>query len=295
MDLRLKWRAFHIRYENIYYALILQLLQDNMNEVAKEAEKMNADDKEIIDIMNAIIDGTQLYLLLTSLFQTVGVAWASYAKNISNRDQGINERVDKKSLLSALSEWITKTTKKITIESINAQKRQVERIVDKATKEGKSNNDLPNLIRNNQYINNHALIIAQMAVLTTSNKALMEAVNQSEYLHTKTWYSQRDDRVRDPKGPINFSKYTHQDVEGVTIPTDHPFLGTHGYIMFPGDPDAEFLNTIRCRCYMSVQMPLDKNRKPIPKKMPGITVITPDRNLPPSIDSSGGITIIQPR
>lgn len=295
MDLKLIWLAFHVRHENFYYALILQILQDNMNAVADEAEKNKAENQDIIDIMNAVITGTQMYLMLTSIFQAVAPAWATRVRNIVNREQGIREKVNKEALLKSMNGWIIDKAKKASDEAIATQKRQIRNIVEKANSENISGNPLYEAIRNNPRVKNHARIISSINVLAAANKGLYEATMQSEYMHTKTWFNRMDDRVRDPSGPINVSEYTHVDVGGVTIPIDMPFLGTHGYIMYPGDPDAHMDNIAGCRCWMVTNVVKDKSGKPVPKKMPGITVITPDRNLPPSIDSSGGITIIQPR
>lgn len=289
-----RWRTFHVRQENIWSALILQLLQDNMNSVANEAEKKNADDQEILDIMNTVIDGTQMYLLLTSLYSTVGGYWAVWNKNTSNREHGISERVNKANIEKSINHWSPEKVRKAVSEINGTQKRQVQRIMEKGKAAGASNKELAAQVRNNPYMPSHASVISRVNVVSAANRGTYEAGLQSEYLQVKTWYNQGDNKVRDPAGPINFSQYTHVDVDGVTIPIDQPFLGTYGYIQYPGDPEAAFGNIVNCRCFMTVTTMIDKNGKPIPKKMPGITVIMPSDRIPGNTTSADGVTVTTP-
>lgn len=290
----LRWRKFHIRQEGIWAALILQVLQNNMNDVADEAEKRDADAEQILDIANMVIDGTQMFLLLTSLFSTVGSAWAIIAKNSINREQRVRERVNEAAIKKAIDHWSPEKIRKSVGEINSTQKRQIQRLMEKGRAAGASNKELAQAVRQNPYMPGHASVISRVNVVAAANRGMFESGQQSEYLQAKTWYNQGDAKVRDPAGPINFSPYTHRDVDGITIPIDQPFLATHGYIMYPGDPEAAFLNTVNCRCFMTVSTMLDKNGKPIPKKMPGITVIMPDNTIPGNTTSEGGVTVTTP-
>lgn len=292
--LQLMWRSFHVKQENIYMAIILELLQANMNEVAKDAIKQDADAQTILDIANTGIDASQFFLLLTSIYSTVGGMWGGMSKTYSNRQQAIRERVNQADIEKAINYWSTDKAKKSADEIVRTQNRQVAKIVEKGVAAGLSNKELATAVKNNPYILGHASVISRVNVVEGANRGSYEAGLQSEYLQVKIWHSQGDAKVRDPSGPINFSQYTHQDVDGVAIPIDQPFLGTHGYIMYPGDPDAAFENIVNCRCFMEVLAMLDKNGKPIPKKMPGISVILPSNNIPGSTSSEGGMTVTNP-
>lgn len=265
-----------------------------MNAIANEAESKNADAEQMLDIANSFIDGSQMYLLLSSLFSRVGGAWAVSAKNSINREQNITERVNEVAIKRAIDYWSPEKIRKSVSEINGTQKRQVERLMEKGRAAGASNKELAEAIRRNPYMPGHASVISRVNVVAAANRGMFEAGQQSEFLQAKTWHNQGDAKVRDPAGPINFSPYTHVDVDGITIPIDQPFLATHGYIMYPGDPEAAFLNIVNCRCFMTVAAILDKNGKPIPKRMPGITVIMPGNTMPGSTISESGVTVTNP-
>lgn len=57
---------------------------------------------------------------------------------------------------------------------------------------------------------------------------------------TKTWISQRDNKVRS----------AHRHLDGKTVPIDQPFYVNGVPIRFPGDPLAPIELIIQCRCFL---------------------------------------------
>lgn len=82
----------------------------------------------------------------------------------------------------------------------------------------------------------------------TMNAALMYAVNSNagpEAEVVKTWYTQRDDRVRD----------IHQSLDGTTVAFDEPFVvksDPPSTPRYPGEPVGPPEAWINCRCFMDV-------------------------------------------
>lgn len=291
-----RWTSFHIRYENYYAALILEILQANMNMVADEADKQDADAQGIIDIANTVIDAQQMYLLLTSLYRRVGVIWGSRMIAEASRKANAIDKADVPTITRAIDHWSPEVATKRAAKIIATQKKQIANIVNRLAAAGKSNKELSTAVRDNPYIKAHSLIIGRTEVITGANKGAIEAANASQYQYVKTWHSQEDYKVRDPNNPYYRTrpKYSHQNVNGNTIAFDMPFLNTYGYIMFPGDPDAALENTINCRCFIELTMAVDEKGRLILKPKVTITVIQPSSRVPGSTITVGDVTITQP-
>lgn len=64
----------------------------------------------------------------------------------------------------------------------------------------------------------------------------------------KIWVTCEDERVRDPRKLIyRNNPFSHEKLDGVRIDMMGTFYNP-GPIKFPGDPDADFKNTVNCRC-----------------------------------------------
>lgn len=87
---------------------------------------------------------------------------------------------------------------------------------------------------------------ARTAIQKAQDDALWQAVRDGLIdadLTTKTWNSQKDNRVR--------RTHTHVSLDGQTVPFSQPFVSISGVrLRYPYDPDADVKETIGCRCFL---------------------------------------------
>lgn len=102
-------------------------------------------------------------------------------------------------------------------------------------------------------------------IVRTESTRIYNAAQYDSILHaesqglqmTKTWISSRDDRTRE----------SHEELDGVTIPVDEPFVIDGDEGMFPGD-FSEARNVINCRC--AVQYNVVATNKPMHDELDGM-------------------------
>lgn len=94
---------------------------------------------------------------------------------------------------------------------------------------------------------NTSIRTARTMVTSAENKGRMDALKKAEedgIQLVKKWIATNDNRTRE----------AHEELDGVEIPMDEPFVNSIGEIMFPGDPDADPENVYNCRCALASRM-----------------------------------------
>lgn len=294
MDHKKTWKAFSARREAAYYSIIFAALNANM--LAAYAAVEDADEDDLVHLATVAITSTQLSNTLIAILLSVGADWGVISKRFTNRAHNIKDPVTAEQIRKEMLSWAQKTAQRNAELSVITQKKQIQTIYDEGVKNGLSIEQIKQNIKNNKYTSTQAIIISRLSVTSGASRGTLSAAAVSPYMHTKTWWSRADERVRDPRNGWylrHFGEYpdfTHREVHGQTIHTDTPFWDTLGYIMFPGDPDADPGNIINCRCWMITNFVIGPDGKPVLKKIAGlnanqsrsITVIHPNEIIRPT-------------
>ena len=88
---------------------------------------------------------------------------------------------------------------------------------------------------------------ARTAVTSAENKGRMDMLHDARekgVLSSKIWIATHDSRTRE----------AHEELDHTEEDVDTPFENSLGYIMYPGDPDADPANTYNCRCTLGYKV-----------------------------------------
>lgn len=114
--------------------------------------------------------------------------------------------------------------------------------------QGESIPDLAKRFRNVAGMDKAASIRnARTTATSAENKGRMDAMEKAEadgIQMKKIWIATDDARTRE----------AHAELDGIEAPVDVPFVNSIGYIMCPGDPDADPENVYNCRCTLGARV-----------------------------------------
>ena len=115
--------------------------------------------------------------------------------------------------------------------------------------QGESSKDMAKrLMRITEMNENSAIRNARTAFTSATNHGRQDAMKQLQddgVIVEKEWHaSLGDGRTRE----------WHEELDGVSVPIDEPFVNEMGEIMYPGDPDADPANTYNCRCSIATKI-----------------------------------------
>lgn len=275
--IKTKWNRFLRQQEKYYSPIILSGLLANMSLIVSEMDKDGEDIDSVLYRLESIIEYNLIANIIYSLFINISNRWSQIAWKETTQSANIREGVNISNIERQLKAPFSNIAIKRAREIVNTQRKQVRAIVAEMRQIGASDIEIKNAIKNNKYSKNQAILNAATQIITAANTGYFEAARQSKYEVEKTWNSQHDNRVRDPAGPINFSHYSHREVDGQTLPIDSSFNATNGEIQYPGDPNAALGNTINCRCFIEISIVRDAQGRP-KLKINGISAFAPARS-----------------
>lgn len=142
---------------------------------------------------------------------------------------------------------------KAVIKVSNTTRDQILSVLDKATREGWSNQQIVDALSNLDEIRRRARKIVRTETVRAANYGTMLGADKYDFEVVKEWVSVMDNRVR----------HTHAANDKERRETDAPF--SNG-LLFPGDPNGPAEETINCRCSMVMVAKRDQRGRLIPKK-----------------------------
>lgn len=289
-----KWLAFLALIQATYTPLILIILQQNMDKVAEAVEKEDKPENVLIYI-NSLITAQAMATFLLAMYMKVGTRWAVEMWKLKREKDNVRDPINRENVSAAIRRSNNPIAVKRAFDIIHTQRKRASAIIQKGVDEGKPKEEIAKDIRQAPTTPTQAALVSKTEAVFSANKAIIEAERLSPYVHTKTWWSMHDNRVRDPQNPYYKSppRFSHMNVHGQTLPMDMPFLDTLGYIQYPGDAEAQAGNICNCRCWLQIEVLKDAQGKPI-RKGTGITVIMPPGANRPQPAQEGGITVIRP-
>lgn len=135
----------------------------------------------------------------------------------------------------------------------NTTRERILRILNLATTEGWSNDQIIKELSDLTEIRNRARMIVRTETVRAANYGVLLGADKYEYEVEKEWIAVNDNRTR----------HSHANVDGQKRETDEKFANG---LLFPGDPNAPANEVCNCRCSMAMVAKRDSRGRLIPKR-----------------------------
>lgn len=148
------------------------------------------------------------------------------------------------SFLGGLINWAISTAKKKVLGINTFSKKKIDKIIDKAIKEGKTMQQTKDMLKKEfkTMSDYRAMLIARTEVNAASNRGSLEGARQSKISDLKKeWLATLDSRTRP----------THRSANGQIVALEESFTVGGNKMQYPGDPNGGSKETIRCRCTLA--------------------------------------------
>lgn len=166
----------------------------------------------------------------------------------------------KRHLLSKVVVPINRTTTKFIEDTLND-----------AIRNGWGADETANRLEDDDLTKARARMIVRTETVRAANFAQLAAADNEIYEVEKEWIAVEDSRTRTWASTRGKADHTHAGVDGQRVGLYEPY--SNG-LMFPGDPMGSAEQTINCRCTQAFFLKRDSNGRPIPKKNPGLNLLT---------------------
>lgn len=148
------------------------------------------------------------------------------------------------SFLGGLINWAVTTAKKKVFGINHFSKTKINKIIDKAIKQGLTIDQTKKLLQKEfkNMSESRAITIARTEVNAASNRGSLEGARQSKIVGLKKeWLATLDSRTRP----------THRSANNQIVGLEESFTVGGQKMQYPGDPAGGSKETIRCRCTLA--------------------------------------------
>lgn len=149
--------------------------------------------------------------------------------------------------------------------------RFIEKTLNEAIQNGWGADETASRLEDDEMTKARARMIVRTETVRAANFAQLAAADNETYEVEKEWIAVEDSRTRTWASTRGKADHTHAGVDGQRVGLYEPY---NNGLMFPGDPMGSAAQTINCRCTQGFFLKRDANGRPIPKKNPGLNLLT---------------------
>lgn len=180
-------------------------------------------------------------------------------KNVVNKKAGFG---DNTSFIDEVMQYLDKfLLDKVVLPITQTMTDEIETLLQQALSEGWGVEETVNRLDEEDIPRKRSRLIVRTESIRALNYTQLAAADNEFFEVDKQWIAIEDRRTR----------HSHRMVDGERRPLADPF--TNG-LMFPGDPEAGPAEVCNCRCTLGYFSRRDLNGKLVPKKNPGLNLIS---------------------